>query len=63
MFDLVREKNPDSFKKLRYIAGDVMEEDLGISNEDRAELQMETNILFHSAACVRYKNKIWKAKS
>ncbi|KOB67434.1 Uncharacterized protein OBRU01_19818, partial [Operophtera brumata] len=58
VFDLVREKNPDSFKKLKYIAGDVMDEDLGISNEDRAELQMETNIVFHSAACVRFDQKL-----
>jgi hypothetical protein len=54
LFDLVRCQRPEIFKKLKLISGDILEEGLGISNDDRVELQKNCQILFHSAACVRY---------
>lgn len=53
LFDLVREKSPGVFSKLKLIPGDILEEGLGMSNDDRVELQRRCNIVFHSAACVR----------
>ncbi|XP_026483587.2 putative fatty acyl-CoA reductase CG5065 [Vanessa tameamea] len=58
IFERLREKEPDSFKKLRLIAGDILEKDLGISNDDRQELQRCCNIVIHSAACVRFDQKL-----
>ncbi|XP_050358549.1 putative fatty acyl-CoA reductase CG5065 [Nymphalis io] len=58
IFERLREKEPDSFKKLKLIAGDILEKDLGISNDDRQELQRCCNIVFHGAACVRFDQKL-----
>ncbi|XP_075988838.1 putative fatty acyl-CoA reductase CG5065 [Anticarsia gemmatalis] len=58
VFDLIRAQNPDSFKKLRVIGGDITEDQLGISEEDRKTLQKNVNIIFHSAACVRFDQKL-----
>ncbi|RVE50675.1 hypothetical protein evm_004707 [Chilo suppressalis] len=53
LFDVVRSQNPGVFRKLKLIAGDILDDGLGISNDDRAELQKNCNVIFHSAACVR----------
>ncbi|XP_052738814.1 putative fatty acyl-CoA reductase CG5065 [Bicyclus anynana] len=42
------------FSKLCVIQGDILEEDLGISEQDRIILQEEVQIVFHSAASVRF---------
>ncbi|CAH0713004.1 unnamed protein product, partial [Brenthis ino] len=54
IFDNLREKQPGVFNKVKLVAGDILEEELGISNDDRRELQAHCNIVFHSAACVRF---------
>ncbi|XP_052738909.1 putative fatty acyl-CoA reductase CG5065 [Bicyclus anynana] len=54
IFDYLRDKQPECFMKVKLIAGDVLEEELGISNDDRQELQKNCNIVIHSAACVRF---------
>ncbi|XP_022824114.1 putative fatty acyl-CoA reductase CG5065 [Spodoptera litura] len=58
VFEMVREKNPSGFKKLRIINGDITEPGLGISEDDVKLLQKECNIIFHSAACVRFDQKL-----
>lgn len=58
VFCLVREKNPDAFLKLKYVGGDITEEGLGLSDGDREELIEKCNIIFHSAACVRFDQKL-----
>ncbi|XP_050358543.1 putative fatty acyl-CoA reductase CG5065 [Nymphalis io] len=58
IFEHLREKQPDVFNKLKLIAGDVLEDELGISNDDRQELQRHCNIVFHSAACIRFDQKL-----
>ncbi|XP_047038744.1 putative fatty acyl-CoA reductase CG5065 [Helicoverpa zea] len=58
VFDMLREKNPEGFKKLRIINGDITEEGLGISEDDKRLLREECNIIFHSAACVRFDQKL-----
>uniref|UniRef100_A0A2A4J9G5 Fatty acyl-CoA reductase n=1 Tax=Heliothis virescens TaxID=7102 RepID=A0A2A4J9G5_HELVI len=58
VFDLLREKNPEGFKKIKIISGDITEEGLGISEDDKRLLREECNIIFHSAACVRFDQKL-----
>ncbi|XP_049883830.1 fatty acyl-CoA reductase 1-like [Pectinophora gossypiella] len=58
VFDPLKEKDPTCFKKLRLIAGDILEPELGISDEDRKLLQSTCNMVFHSAACVRFDQKL-----
>ncbi|KAI5640427.1 male sterility protein domain-containing protein [Phthorimaea operculella] len=58
VFDPLREMNPRAFDKLRLIPGDILEPALGISDEDRRLLQKKCNIVFHSAACVRFDQKL-----
>ncbi|CAB3257568.1 unnamed protein product [Arctia plantaginis] len=57
-FDLIHKQNPDNFKKLKVINGDITEENLAISEEDTRTLQKNVNIIFHSAACVRFDQKL-----
>lgn len=58
IFEHLREKDPDVFNKLKLVSGDILEDELGISNDDRQELQQHCNIVFHSAACVRFDQKL-----
>lgn len=54
LYDTLRAKNPDAFKKCLPIPGDVLEVDLGISQEDRKILQDEVEFFYHSAATTRF---------
>jgi fatty acyl-CoA reductase len=47
--------------KVVLITGDCEQQGLGLSKEDRAVLVREVNIIFHSAATVRFDAKLWKA--
>ncbi|XP_031764025.1 putative fatty acyl-CoA reductase CG5065 [Galleria mellonella] len=58
IFENLREKTPDVFKKLKLVAGDILDNELGISPEDKIELQERCNIILHSAACVRFDLKL-----
>lgn len=53
-FKVLRETDPDAFKKLRLIRGDILEEDLGISVTDREELVQNVNVVIHCAATVKF---------
>ena len=44
----------DIFKKLKAVAGDVGEENLGLSKEDRQILIDNVNVVFHSAATLDF---------
>ncbi|XP_036147919.1 putative fatty acyl-CoA reductase CG8306 isoform X4 [Monomorium pharaonis] len=48
------EKQTDSFKKLIAIAGDVGEENLGLSLQDRTTLINTVEVVFHSAATLDF---------
>lgn len=55
VFDNLREENKtDLFKKLIVISGDVGEENLGISSEDRSKLIENVQIVVHSAATLDF---------
>ncbi|XP_050504524.1 fatty acyl-CoA reductase wat-like isoform X1 [Diabrotica virgifera virgifera] len=54
IFNPLRHQNPDALRKLIPIKGDVSELNLGISKEDRELLVNTVNIIYHSAASVRF---------
>lgn len=54
MFDKVREAVVDFKSKVVPVMGDIAEENLGLSEEDWEMLQESIEIVFHSAATVRF---------
>ncbi len=54
MFHTVGKAHPDFKSKLIGVIGDLTEPDLGISDDDRNKLIKNVNIVFHSAATVRF---------
>lgn len=50
--------NPDFRNKLEAIEGDLMLPSMGISKEDEEKLIDNVNIVFHSAATVRFDEPI-----
>ncbi|RZC36968.1 NAD binding 4 domain containing protein, partial [Asbolus verrucosus] len=61
LFDLVKAQNCDALQKIKVVTGDVAELNLGLSAEDRRLLIEEINIVFHSAASVRFDEPLSKA--
>ncbi|CAG9770049.1 unnamed protein product [Ceutorhynchus assimilis] len=52
---LLKEKSADQiFEKVKAIAGDVGQENLGLSPSDRELLQQKINVIFHSAATLDF---------
>lgn len=54
IFDGLRTKNPAAFNKIYPVKGDVSLPNLGLSSEDRNMLVQRVNIVFHSAATVKF---------
>ncbi|XP_057659739.1 putative fatty acyl-CoA reductase CG8306 [Diorhabda carinulata] len=54
IFDLIRKNNPEVLNKVIGIKGDVSELNLGLSDSDRQLLVDNVNIIYHSAASVRF---------
>ncbi|XP_031827528.1 putative fatty acyl-CoA reductase CG5065 [Nomia melanderi] len=54
VFDRLRVENPSVFEKIHPIKGDVTMPDLGLLPEDKQTLIRKVNIVFHSAATVRF---------
>ena len=48
------ENNPEIIKKIQFIKGDILEDNLGIGNDDRDHLVSNIDIVFHCAANVRF---------
>ena len=54
LYDKLRTAQPDFMDKVRLVNGDIMEDNLGISDKDRATLEENIHIVFHSAATIRF---------
>jgi alcohol-forming fatty acyl-CoA reductase len=54
IFDNIREKTPEAFKKLVCIPGDINEPLIGLDDHDIKTLQDNIDIVFHVAATVRF---------
>ena len=54
LYDLVVQYYPEFRSKIEPITGDLMEPNMGMSPEDEQKLIDNVNIVFHSAATVRF---------
>ncbi|KAI4454750.1 male sterility protein 2-related [Holotrichia oblita] len=61
VFNKVKETNPDVLSKVKFVEGDVSLPNLGMSEIDREKLAEKINIVFHSAATVRFDESIRNA--
>jgi len=53
-FEKLRDQNSAAFEKLRLVSGDMLDEGLGLSSNDREELIQNVNVVFHCAATVKF---------
>ncbi|CAH1256360.1 FAR1 [Branchiostoma lanceolatum] len=58
LFDQLRQLQPDFQSKLRPITSDLLEPDLGLSQSDEELLVSKVNIVFHSAAMVKFQEHL-----
>ncbi|KAF0294751.1 putative fatty acyl-CoA reductase [Amphibalanus amphitrite] len=54
IFDGLRRSSPSQLEKLVAVPGDIMQPGLGLNSVDRARLEQEVSIVFHSAATVKF---------
>ncbi|XP_030756882.1 putative fatty acyl-CoA reductase CG5065 [Sitophilus oryzae] len=54
LFEILQNTNPEIFKKVIPINGNVLEKNLGLSNEDRQLLIEKIHIVFNAAASVKF---------
>ena len=58
MFHRIRKLKPSVMKKLIPLQGDVTMDNLGLSDDQRARLLEEVNVVFHCAATLRLEAKL-----
>lgn len=58
LFDKLRKERPNDLGKIIPIQGDITSEELGISDNDQALLCQKVSIVFHSAATVKFDEKL-----
>ena len=62
LFDLLKKTCGEArLNKVVAVSGDVMEENLGLSTEDRKKLINEVEIIYHLAATIRFDDPLKKA--
>ncbi|BFF89372.1 putative fatty acyl-CoA reductase [Drosophila madeirensis] len=54
IFERLRAEHPERLKKIFHFAGNIEDDNFGLSEPDRVRLCDEVNIIFHSAATVRF---------
>lgn len=58
LFDKLRKERPNDLNKIIPIHGDITSEELGISEPDQALLSRTVSVVFHSAATVKFDEKL-----
>ncbi|KAL1489440.1 hypothetical protein ABEB36_014334 [Hypothenemus hampei] len=58
LFDPIRKERPSDISKVLAIEGDITQPELAISHSDRALLTRTVNVVFHSAATVKFDEKL-----
>lgn len=58
LFDKIRGTMPDLKSRVVPVVGDILEPNLGLSPEDEEKLLAEVNIVFHSAATVKFDDEL-----
>lgn len=61
LFDTLKKQQPNFAKKITPVRGDVSLSDLGLSPDDRSLLVENVDVVVHSAATVRFDEKIKSA--
>ncbi|KAJ6637081.1 putative fatty acyl-CoA reductase [Pseudolycoriella hygida] len=61
IFDRIRTSNPNQLHKLICVAGDIAQPMIGLTESDVTKLIENVNIVFHSAATVRFDQKLTDA--
>jgi len=54
LFDNLRSEQPEFTSKVHAVSGDIAEEGLGLQTDQQAYLEDNINIVFHSAATIRF---------
>lgn len=55
-FDRIRSHHPDRLEKIIALEGDITMENLGLSDDDIKRIHNEVNVIFHSAASVKFED-------
>lgn len=58
LFDPLRKERPNDLQKVHAIQGDITQKELAISSHDREVLARSVNVVFHSAATVKFDEKL-----
>lgn len=58
LYDSLRQNQPDFAQRIVPIEGDITESKLGISDSDRQRLINEVNVVFHTAATVKFDEQL-----
>ncbi|VEN56723.1 unnamed protein product, partial [Callosobruchus maculatus] len=58
LFDPLRKERPQDLRKVLPIEGDITQPELAITASDRAMLERTVNVVFHSAATVKFDEKL-----
>eukprot|EP00092_Neocalanus_flemingeri_P108494 GFUD01139350.1.p1 GENE.GFUD01139350.1~~GFUD01139350.1.p1 ORF type:complete len:496 (-),score=133.82 GFUD01139350.1:192-1679(-) len=61
IFDKLKESSPDVVSRVEAIEGDITAPNFGINADDERKLIDEVNVVFHSAATVRFDEALTKA--
>lgn len=61
VFDSIRENHPERLQKIVFVAGDISKPNIGLNHSDLQMLKENVNIVFHSAATVRFDQGIKEA--
>lgn len=54
IFDRIRNDHPERLNKIVFIAGDLSKPNIGVSDADSTLLKEKVQVVFHSAAAVRF---------
>lgn len=54
LFDNLRSEQPDFMSKVYAVSGDIAEDGLGLQDDQKTYLEDNVNIVFHSAATVKF---------
>jgi len=58
LYDNLRTNNPAFIDKVVAVTGDVQEDGLGLDDDNRTFLENNINIVFHSAATVKFEEPL-----
>ena len=61
IFDHLKESNPERLSAVEVVTGDITKEDFGLSQSDIQRLVDEVEVVFHSAATIRFDEKLTEA--